>query len=149
VLPPDLERAPDSGDPVKGEKHMSKQASHAGWPGDGLNLVLLDGELSSQPVERELPSGDRLVNLEITIRSAPDRAESVPVVWLDPPAAVAQWARGRRVVVLGRVRRRFFRASGSTQSRTEVVAERVVPAGQGRRVRSLVNRARNTIDSVA
>jgi single-strand DNA-binding protein len=128
---------------------MSKPARHAESPGDGLNLVLLDGELSSQPVERQLPSGDRLVSLEITTRSAPDRLESVPVVWLDAPAAVAQWARGRRVVVLGRVRRRFFRSGGATQSRTEVVAERIVPAGQRRRVETLLDRARKKFDSVA
>jgi single-strand DNA-binding protein len=31
------------------------------------------------------------------------------------------------VIVVGTVRRRFFRAGGATQSRTEVVADRIVP----------------------
>jgi single-strand DNA-binding protein len=37
-------------------------------------------------------------------------------------------------VVTGRVRRRFFRSGGATASRTEVVAERVIPARQVVRV---------------
>ena len=51
------------------------------------------------------------------------------MVWPTAPA----WADAsprRRVVVVGRVRRRFFRAGGATASRTEVVADRVVPARQ-------------------
>jgi single-strand DNA-binding protein len=36
-------------------------------------------------------------------------------------------------VVVGRVRRRFYRAGGATQSRTEVVAETVVAARQAKR----------------
>jgi single-strand DNA-binding protein len=38
------------------------------------------------------------------------------------------------VVVTGRVRRRFFRAGGYTQSRTEVVADAVVPTRRRKRV---------------
>jgi len=50
-------------------------------------------------------------------------------------------AAGDEVVVTGRVRRRFYRAGGATQSRTEVVAHAVVRAGDGRRVRRLVDQA--------
>ena len=52
-------------------------------------------------------------------------------------AALAAAEIGREVVVVGRVRKRFYRAGGATQSRTEVVAARVVPA----RRRSQVNKA--------
>jgi single-strand DNA-binding protein len=55
------------------------------------------------------------------------------------------------VVVVGRVRRRFFHAGGATQSRTEVVAETVLPAGQAKRVatalRAAINRVEEASDS--
>ena len=48
---------------------------------------------------------------------------------------------GLVVVAAGHVRRRFFRAGGATQSRTEVVVERLSPASDSRaveRVRKMV-----------
>jgi hypothetical protein len=48
-------------------------------------------------------------------------------------------------VVVGRVRRRFFKTPGGTQSRTEVVAEAVIPARQAKRARAAVDRARNSL----
>ncbi len=111
-----------------------------------MNVVVLRGTLSRAPEERELPSGDRLVGYEVTVRSGgAARAESVPVVWHDPPAAALELGEGAEIAVLGRVRRRFFRAGGSTQSRTEVVAERVVPAGNARRVATLMRSAERQV----
>jgi len=95
-----------------------------------MNVVILRGTLSSDPVERVLPSGTSLVQYEVTTRVAEGPAASVPVAWFDPPAAASSFAAGAEVVVTGQVRRRFFRAGGSTASRTEVVAHSVVPAGQ-------------------
>jgi hypothetical protein len=43
------------------------------------------------------------------------------------------------------VRRRFFQAGGTTQSRTEVVADAVVPARQAKRARAAVEKARQTV----
>ncbi len=107
-----------------------------------MNVVVLRGTLSRQPEERSLPSGDRLVGFEVTVPALDGgRSESVPVVWHDPPAEALALAKGDEVAVLGRVRRRFFRAGGSTQSRTEVVAERVVPADNQRRVSTLFRSA--------
>jgi len=99
-----------------------------------MNVVALRGVLSRPAEERVLPSGDRLLNLEVTIRPAEGQAEGVPVVWLDPPAAASTLDVGDEVVVVGRVRRRFFRSGGSTQSRTEVVADTVLPARSGKRI---------------
>ena len=45
------------------------------------------------------------------------------------------------MVVTGRVRRRFFRAGGSTQSRTEVVADVVVPTRQRKKAKQAVDAA--------
>jgi hypothetical protein len=60
----------------------------------------------------------------------------VPVVWLDAPARAAEFAAGEVVVVVGRVRRRFFRTPAGTGSRTEVVAESVIPARHRKRTQA-------------
>jgi single-strand DNA-binding protein len=102
--------------------------------------------LSRDPEHRQLPSGDRLAALEVTVRpdaaegAARPKAESVPVAWFDPPRAVARLAAGDDVVVVGRVRRRFYRAGGATVSRTEVVADRVVPARSAAKVATALAR---------
>ena len=86
------------------------------------------GHLARPAEERVLPSGDRLVNFEVTIEG-PGRRETVPVVWFDAPPGASAYENDAAVVVVGRVRRRFFRAGGATASRTEVVADVVLPAG--------------------
>lgn len=99
-----------------------------------MNVAVLRGTLSRAPQRTPLPSGDHLVRYEVTTRPSVGPAESVSVVWFDPPARADEHHAGDEVVVVGRVRRRFFRAGGATASRTEVVADRVLPAGQRRRV---------------
>lgn len=96
----------------------------------GLNVAVVCGVLARPAEHRLLPSGGQVVAYEVTVARGGERSETVPVVWLDPPASAADRAAGERVVVVGRVRRRFFRAGGSTQSRTEVVADVIVGAGQ-------------------
>ncbi len=94
---------------------------------DDLDLAVVVGTLSSDPVSHALPSGSQLVRYEVTVRDqAP--ADTVPVAWLDPtrPPSLAT---GDRVIVVGRVRRRFFRAGGVTRSSTEVAASSVRRAG--------------------
>ena len=91
------------------------------------NVALLIGRLARPAEPRDLPSGDRLVQYEVTIPSETGRAESVPVVWFDAPASAGDYDVDEKVVVVGRVRRRFFRGANGTQSRTEVVADKVVP----------------------
>jgi single-strand DNA-binding protein len=96
-------------------------------PTPGTNLSVLVGTLSRPAERRELPSGDEVLTLEVTVRPDGLPAESVPVAWLGAPVAAQRWAAGEEVLIVGRVRRRFFRAGGVTQSRTEVVASRAVP----------------------
>jgi single-strand DNA-binding protein len=105
-----------------------------------MNIVVLRGVLSSTPVIRELSSGSIVHTLEVTTRDEHGRSASVPVAWFDPPAA-STLDTGVEVVVTGSVRRRFFRAGGATQSRTEVVATAVVPASRRRQVERAVSRA--------
>ena len=96
-------------------------------PLPGTNLTILVGTLSRDAELRTLPSGDHVLALEVTVRPEGAPAESVPVAWPSAPASAASWAAGEEILVTGRVRRRFFRAGGATQSRTEVVAARAVP----------------------
>jgi len=100
--------------------------------------------MSSTPEVRELPAGVVVVNYEVTVRRADGPAEGVPVVRYDETSSA--FAAGAEVVVIGRVRRRFFRSGGVTQSRTEVVAEQVFPVAQRRRIRSALARAASSLD---
>lgn len=112
-----------------------------------MNNVILRGHLSSDPQARELASGSVLWSLEITTPTD-EGAWSVPVAWFDPPVVPA-FVMGDEVVVVGGVRRRFFRTGGGTQSRTEVVATEVVAASAKRKVQRLVARAGERLGAVA
>jgi single-strand DNA-binding protein len=104
-----------------------------------MNIVIVRGILSRPGECRTLPSGDCLVAYDLTVREGEGPAEIVPVVVPGEPAVVHD--EGTELLVTGRVRRRFFRAGGATQSRTEVVAEAVVVATDQRRVRRAIDRA--------
>jgi single-strand DNA-binding protein len=115
-----------------------------------MNVVTLRGQLSRPAEERSLPSGDRLVQLELTVAARPGaKAESVPVVYFDAPASVAGLDASEEVVVVGRVRRRFFRTAGGTQSRTEVVADHVVPSRYAKKAAAAIEKAQLRIDESA
>ena len=105
-----------------------------------MNVVVLYGTLSSDPVMRSLASGSLLCSLEVTTTVSDGPAASVPVAWFDPPSEVT-WSAGDAVVVSGVVRRRFFRSGSVTQSRTEVVADRVTRARSARDVGRVADKA--------
>lgn len=100
------------------------------------NVVALIGRLARPAEQRQLKSGDRLVAYEVTVRHDGRPAETVPVVWFGAPASAADHDVDAEVVVVGRVRRRFFRNGGRTESRTEVVADNVVAARHAKRARA-------------
>lgn len=99
-------------------------------PGVTRNEVSLTGRVSSSPIERELPSGDRVVTfrLVMTRDRTPMTAKSKQVSdWVDCAAwggrvrrAVASWQVGDRVEIEGALRRRFFRDGGGASTRLEV-----------------------------
>lgn len=104
-----------------------------------MNVTVLRGALSRAPERRVLPSGDELVEYQLTTPSSDVRpAESVPVIWPDAPPGAENLEPDAELVVIGRTRRRYFKAGGFTQSRTEVVASHVVPARQAKRAARLV-----------
>jgi single-strand DNA-binding protein len=105
-----------------------------------MNLVILRGILSSDPVKRELPSGSVLWTLEVTTRLPDESGVSVPVVCVDPRRPVTH-REGDEVAVRGVVRRRFYRSGAGVQSRTEVVADRIASGRRVRDVTRLMNEA--------
>jgi len=101
-----------------------------------MNVVVLRGRLTSVSARRILSSGSELLNLEITTATEAGQI-SVPVAWFDPPAD-QEPSVGEELVVRGSVRRRFFRTAAGTQSRTEVVADEVVPVARRRQISKLL-----------
>ena len=91
---------------------------------EALNVAVVRGVVSSDPKVRPLPSGDTVTNVEVTIRLATGSV-SVPVVVHSAAVSVGE---GDEVVVTGHVARRYFRAGGVTQSRTELIADHVIKA---------------------
>lgn len=111
-----------------------------------MNIAIVQGELTSPPRERTLSSGDTLISYEIRSVDAESKL-TVPVSWVSPsrPPAVDI---GDEVVAIGVVRRRFFRAGGATQSRTEIAASFVARPGS-KRVSQAVERAIERLSKAA
>ncbi|HSK25864.1 MAG TPA: single-stranded DNA-binding protein [Jiangellales bacterium] len=102
------------------------------------NEVQLVGRVAADPVETELPSGDRVVAVRLVVRRPEDangrRRRAATAGPLRPavdtlecsawPAGlrrtVKRWEAGDVVEVSGALRRRFWRAAGGPQSRYEV-----------------------------
>jgi single-strand DNA-binding protein len=109
------------------------------------NLVVLHGTVSGDIIERQLPSGSVAVQFDVRTEIGPSAA-SVNVSWIDPTADDrSALAADDAFVVIGSVQRRFFRVGGATQSRTEVVASKVIPARRTRSVRSAVAAATRSL----
>jgi len=106
-----------------------------------MNVCIIQGRLTRLPEQRVVGDGRSLVTYEVAVERPEGGTESVPVVWEGAPAVAVDLDVDAEVVVAGRVRRRWFRSGGATQSRTEVVAEGVVPRRAGKRVAKLVGDA--------
>ena len=113
-----------------------------------MNIVILRGTLSRPCELRQLRSGDHVAAYEVTVRHEEGPSDTVPVVWHGAPASACSLDVDEEVVVTGRVRRRFFRAGGSTQSRTEVVADAVLPARRRKRAAEAVDAAIAQVEEV-
>ena len=96
------------------------------------NEVFLEGRVSSPPLEKLLPSGDRMVEFRIVIDRADRRGTKREVdtldiaVWLSRPRKSALSLRvDDWVSIDGAVRRRFWRAPTGLASRWQVEASQV------------------------
>jgi len=113
------------------------------------NLAVIRGTVPSEPQTRDLPAGGVVVQFDVTTRIETNGREtnvSVPIAWNDPtPAQLGILVAGAELVVVGTVRRRFFRVGGATQSRTEVVADAVIPARRHKGVAAALRDAANRL----
>ena len=102
----------------------------------GVNCVVLRGTVSSTPEVRELSSGKVITSFNLSTTTG-FGTWSVPVSV--EGTVVDGVVEGVDVVVVGGVRRRFFRTGGSVQSRTEVSASRVVASRKRATARRVVD----------
>ncbi len=117
------------------------------------NIAVIRGSIRTDSTLRELPGGSVVVQFDVTTiteSAGRQRNVSVPIAWNDPTATqLGVLTVGAEVLVVGTVRRRFFRVGGATQSRTEVVADAVVPTRQHKRVANAVREAAERVLDVA
>ncbi len=114
-----------------------------------VNVALVRGRLSSPPEVRVLESGRTLAVMQVTARPEGERAVSVPVTAWDPPAWVEDLDADDEVVVVGQVRRRFYRAASGSASKVEIEAAMLAKGGDRRRVSAVLRRARKALDGAS
>lgn len=93
-----------------------------------LNLALVIGTLAKEPQFRPVSGNTSVVSFDLQVAQEGQEHDVVPVTLMfseDPDEEPALLS-GHDYVVIGRVRRRFFRVGGTTRSRTEVVAHQVL-----------------------
>jgi single-stranded DNA-binding protein len=117
-----------------------------------VNLGVLCGPCSAPPEVRVLESGTRLATLAIRCPAGSpqqgERATSVPVTVWDPPAWLETLEAGEVLVVVGRLRRRFYQRPGGVGSRVDVEAELVGRARDRRRVDAALRKALAVLDAL-
>ena len=90
-----------------------------------VNVVVLAGTVSADPVERRMPSGDEVTELRLSVPEAGKRLLPLPVAaWHATVGkrALKGIAKGDDVLVHGTLVRRFYRSGAGARSLTEVVA---------------------------
>ena len=98
-----------------------------------VNLAVLRGVASAPAEIRTLDSGLRIASLSVRTHALDPGATSIPVAVREPAAWVEDLDEGDPVVVVGAIRRRFFRTgAGATGARVEVEA-RIIGKGTDRR----------------
>lgn len=100
-----------------------------------VNVAVIRGVLATDVRVSELPAGGVVHNFEVKT-GAGEHRHVVPVAWHDP-VRPARLAPGDEVVVVGAVRRRWFRSGGGSQSRTELLAQTVAKADSSRAQKAL------------
>ena len=98
---------------------------------EGLNRVVIIGEVSTSPISRDLADGSVVTTFDVVTSTELGRV-TVPVSVDGVPSVVEE---GVSVCVVGFVRRRFFKAGASVASRTEVVANVIAPTRRKAQVR--------------
>lgn len=108
-----------------------------------VNLSVVCGPCSGAPEFRVLESGTRLATFGVRCPGGPrdDRTTSVPVTVWDPPAWLETLEAGVPVVVVGRLKRRFFQRPGGVGSRVDLEADLVGRARDSRKIATAYRKA--------
>ena len=107
-----------------------------------MNVAVVVGQVLSKPNERRLDSGEYATAFDVVTEGIEGRL-TVPVNWITTVRTLV--AEGDEVLVVGKVRRRFFQSSGHVQSRTEVLADSVVATRRKVAVRKALEAAVDAI----
>ncbi len=110
-----------------------------------LNMVVVIGKLVKPMQVRHLPSGLRLASFDLQVPRSDESTDTVPVALFNSGESTPDWVSGQELLAVGRVRRRFFRVGGTTQSRTEVVADHVFPLAQREDVGQVLTEAQDAL----
>ena len=112
------------------------ETDRAAAAAEHCNEVHLVGRLAAEPVRRELPSGDVLMQFRVVVdrgpslRTAGRRTPTVDTLdctaWRkDVQRSLSSYGAGDVIEVTGALRRRFWRSPGGPASRSEVEATRL------------------------
>ena len=115
------------------------------------NIVVLRGILVGAPSTRQTPAGplsDAILRVQAHADGA-SKHEQVPLVWNGELSRFPGFDATGGIVVLGRVRQRFFRSGQATVSRTEVVVEHIVPANRRASTIKLLTRLADELVAIA
>ncbi len=116
----------------KGKKNAVKDKEEL-EPDHSLNDLLLRGRVSAPAIEKELPSGDKVVEFRLIINRATRDSARAGVDTLDIAAWSAKSRRsamtlktGQWIEVSGAIHRRFWQAPTGLASRWQVEAVEIV-----------------------
>ncbi len=100
-----------------------------------MNVAIVQGTVRGHPDIVELEGALTRIGFDVDTS-----AGLVPVTWQGPTRRRPTVRPDRAVTVVGAVQKRFYRRAGTTVSRTDVVAIRIV-AGVGVRADEAISRA--------
>jgi single-strand DNA-binding protein len=122
---------------VAGSAAETAETAGAAAAVEHCNEVHLVGRLAAEPVRRELPSGDVLVQFRVVVDRGPSlrgtagrRTPTIDTLdctaWRkDVQRSLGSYVAGDVIEVTGALRRRFWRSPGGPASRSEVEATRL------------------------
>lgn len=96
--------------------------------GNSLNEVLLRGRVSGEPLEKELPSGDRVVEFRIVIpRRTRDGVDTLDIAaWTAKTRRTGLTLKDEEwVEISGAIRRRFWQGPSGLASRWQIEASAI------------------------
>ena len=107
---------------------MAKKIEEIQMEDHSANTVLLRGRVSGEPADKELPSGDHVVEFRIVIqRALPGGVDTLDIAaWSAKTRKRGMTLKsGEWVEVSGAVRRRFWQSSTGLASRWQIEASEI------------------------